>query len=42
LPSLALALYRKDAELEAPATRLAGIVSEAVRAALPARLAAVA
>ena len=42
LPSLALALYRKDAELEAPAARLAGIVSEAVRAALPARLAAAA
>ncbi|EHP40361.1 LysR family transcriptional regulator [Cupriavidus basilensis OR16] len=42
LPSLALALYRKDAELEAPAARLASIVSEAVRTALPARLAAVA
>ena len=42
LPSLALALYRKDAELEAPAARLAAIVSETVRAALPARLAAAA
>ncbi|WP_454721148.1 MULTISPECIES: LysR substrate-binding domain-containing protein [Cupriavidus] len=35
LPALALALYRKDDELDAPATRLAGIVAEAVRAALP-------
>ncbi|MDF3832845.1 LysR substrate-binding domain-containing protein [Cupriavidus basilensis] len=42
LPSLALALYRKDAELEAPAARLAGIIGEAVRAALPVRLAAAA
>ncbi|WP_420994267.1 LysR substrate-binding domain-containing protein [Cupriavidus sp. 30B13] len=39
LPSLALALYRKDDELDAPAARLAGIVAEAVRAALPLRLA---
>lgn len=42
LSSLALALYRKDAELEAPAARLAVIVGEAVRSALPARLAAAA
>ncbi|MGO4330046.1 LysR substrate-binding domain-containing protein [Cupriavidus sp. 2TAF22] len=39
LPALALALYRKDDELDAPAARLAGIVAEAVREALPVRLA---
>jgi DNA-binding transcriptional LysR family regulator len=33
LPSLALALYRKEAELDPPAARLAAIVADAVRGA---------